>query len=71
MTFGDRMARTMKRYKVKWVELSRKTGISTRTLWKIKTGAVLTPRVETARKIADALDVPIEWLYGDVNDGSN
>ena len=58
----------MKRYKVKWVELSRVTGISTRSLWKIKSGRVLTPRMETARKIADALDVPIEWLYGDVND---
>ena len=68
MTFGDRMARTMKRYKVKWVELSRMTGISTRSLWKITTGQVLTPRMETARKIADALGVPIEWLYGDINE---
>lgn len=69
-TFGERVECTMRRYGVKPKELARRTGIKPQTLYNIRTG-VHVPRLENARKIADALDVPIEWLYGDVSNGSN
>lgn len=68
-TFGERVERTMRRYGIKPGELSRRTGIKYDTLYNIRTG-IHVPRIENAKKIADALDVPIEWLYGDVGDFS-
>lgn len=69
-TFGERVERTMQRYGIRPGELSRRTGIKIATLYNIRRGAHV-PRIENARKIADALDVPVEWLYWDVSDGSN
>lgn len=71
MTFSDRVIQTMKRRQLTCAELSRKSGIPPGTLWKIRAGQDWVPQIETARKLANALNVPVGWLYGDVKDGSN
>lgn len=42
--------------------LSKKTSLSARTIQKIEKGEISNPRIDTVRKIAQALDVPIETL---------
>lgn len=40
-------------------KLSKLAGITLHTITKIESGATLDPRIETVRKIADALDVGV------------
>lgn len=42
--------------------LSRESGISRATISKWESGQVETPKMATTRKLADALDVPVEAL---------
>jgi transcriptional regulator with XRE-family HTH domain len=59
--FIERLERTVdEKMNGNWAELSRKCGISTPTLSKIKGGTE--PGIEKVIKIANALDVSIEWL---------
>ena len=65
MTFSDRVIQKMKRRQLTCAELSRKSGVLPGTLWKIRAGQDLVPQIETARKLANALNVSVGWLYGD------
>ncbi|MFZ2969786.1 MAG: helix-turn-helix transcriptional regulator [Minisyncoccia bacterium] len=60
------IARNIKRYRAKMGisqdKLSKLAGITLHTITKIESGATLDPRIETVKKIADALGVGIDDL---------
>ncbi len=49
-------------------ELARRAGVSYHYLVKIEGGKHI-PRIDTARKLADALGVPLDWLYPSQREG--
>jgi transcriptional regulator with XRE-family HTH domain len=60
------IARNIKKYRMKagisQDKLSKLAGITLYTITKIETGATLDPRVETIKKIADALNCTVDEL---------
>lgn len=60
------IAKNIKRYRAKkgisQDKLSKLAGITLHTITKIESGATLDPRIETVKKIADALGVGIDDL---------
>jgi transcriptional regulator with XRE-family HTH domain len=60
------IARNLKKYRLKsgisQDKLSKLAGITLHTITKIESGATLDPRVETVKKIADALSCSIDEL---------
>ena len=61
--FGGRMKFALIKRKMTQAELSRQTGISKEFITKIINGLSY-PTITTAVKIADALDVSLDWLSG-------
>ena len=61
--FGGRMKYALIKRKMTQAELSRQTGISKEFITKIINGLSY-PTITTAVKIADALDVSLDWLAG-------
>jgi len=60
------IAKNMKKYREKLGisqdKLSKMAGITLHTITKIESGATPDPRIETLKKIADALDVGVDDL---------
>jgi transcriptional regulator with XRE-family HTH domain len=60
------IAKNIKKYRTKLGisqdKLSKLAGITLHTITKIESGATPDPRIETVKKIADALDVSIDDL---------
>lgn len=60
------IAKNIKKYRAKMGisqdKLSKLAGITLHTITKIESGATLDPRIETVKKIADALGVGIDDL---------
>jgi transcriptional regulator with XRE-family HTH domain len=60
------IAKNIKRYRAKngisQDKLSKLAGITLHTITKIESGATLDPRIETVKKIADALGIGIDDL---------
>ena len=60
------IAKNIKKYRAKLGisqdKLSKLAGITLHTITKIESGATPNPRIETVKKIADALDVSIDDL---------
>jgi DNA-binding XRE family transcriptional regulator len=52
------------------VELAKRTGLTTQTIYLLETGQVRKPNVDTALKLAEALGRPVEALFasGDSSD---
>ncbi len=53
-----------KKHKISQEELAKKAGITYSTLIKIESGANDNPTIKTMKKIADALDVSLDYLVG-------
>jgi DNA-binding XRE family transcriptional regulator len=58
---GLRLKQARSRAEVRQVDLARQTGVGLRTIRQIEQ-TDFEPRLTTARKLATALDVRIEWL---------
>jgi len=60
------IAKNIKKYRAKFGisqdKLSKLAGVTLHTITKIESGATPNPRIETVKKIADALDVSIDDL---------
>jgi transcriptional regulator with XRE-family HTH domain len=63
MTFGERITSIRKRKKISQSELGKKIGTSGDIIGKYERNEVL-PSIEIARKIADILDVSLDYLTG-------
>jgi DNA-binding XRE family transcriptional regulator len=61
MGIGQRLKQARSRAAVRQVDLARQTGVGMRTIRQIEQ-TDFEPRLTTARKLATALDVRIEWL---------
>jgi DNA-binding XRE family transcriptional regulator len=61
MGIGLRLKQARSRAEVRQVDLARQTGVGLRTIRQIEQ-TDFEPRLTTARKLATALDVRIEWL---------
>jgi transcriptional regulator with XRE-family HTH domain len=61
-TIGDNIKKVRTKLGMTQDDLVRKSGVKHTTLTKIESGVVVKPSVQTAAKIAQALDVSIEEL---------
>jgi transcriptional regulator with XRE-family HTH domain len=64
MKFGEKITKLKKLKKMSQVELAEKTGISRDAISKYERGDV-SPSVEYAKRIADALGVSLDYLVSD------
>jgi len=64
MSFSEKITKLKKQKKMSQIELSKITGISRDAISKYERGDV-TPSVEYAKRIADALGVTIDYLVND------
>jgi len=63
MTFGERVATLRKKIKWSQDELAKKIGTSAHIIGRYERNEIK-PSIETAKNIADALDVTIDYLIG-------
>ena len=61
MTIGQRLKAARARRAITQIDLARQTGAGLRTIRQIEQ-TDFEPRLATARKLATALDVRVEWL---------
>jgi len=61
-TIGKNIKRYREKLGISQDKLSKLAGMTFHTIAKIESGATLDPRIETVKKIADALDVSIDDL---------
>jgi DNA-binding XRE family transcriptional regulator len=61
MGIGQRLKEARARTAMRQVDLSRQTGVGLRTIRQIEQ-TDFEPRLDTARKLAAALDIRVEWL---------
>ena len=66
MTFGERITSIRKRKKISQSELGKKIGTSGDIIGKYERNEVK-PSIEVASKIADALEVSVDFLLGKTN----
>lgn len=66
MTFGEKLAYCTKQKKASQQELSKLSGISGDIIDKYERDE-MKPSIETAKKLADALDVLLDYLVGDAD----
>jgi transcriptional regulator with XRE-family HTH domain len=64
MTFGDKMTLMRKQKKISQAELGKLAGINGDIVGKYERDE-MKPSIETAKKLADALDVSLDYLVGD------
>lgn len=64
MTFGEKLAYCRKQKKVSQQELGKLSGISGDIIGKYERDE-MKPSIETAKKLADALEVSLDYLVGD------
>jgi len=67
MSFSEKITKLKKQKKMSQIELAKITGISRDAISKYERGDV-TPSVDYAKKIADALGVTIDYLVNDNDD---
>ena len=58
---GERLKAARKQRRLRQVDLAKATRVGLATIRRIEQ-ANFEPRLATARKLADALDIPVEWL---------
>jgi len=63
MTFGERITQLRKRLKMSQEDIAKKIGTSAPVVGRYERGEIK-PSVEVAAKIADALEVTIDYLVG-------
>ena len=64
-TMGDRLKHGRRRAKLRQADLARAAEVGIATIRRIEQGEV-EPRLATARRLADALGIRVEWLvFGD------
>lgn len=63
-TLGDRIRYAMEQQGMKQADLARATGLSTTLVAQIVTGHTKDPRLSNVMKIADSLNVPMDYLAG-------
>jgi DNA-binding XRE family transcriptional regulator len=51
------------------VELAKRSGVTTQTIYLLETGQVKRPNVDTALRIAEALGRPVEALFASADSG--
>jgi transcriptional regulator with XRE-family HTH domain len=59
VALGKKLTRVRERVGLSQVELSRRAGLPYNYVARIEAGAVVSPKIETRRKLAKALRVPI------------
>jgi transcriptional regulator with XRE-family HTH domain len=64
MTFGQKVAFCRKELKLSQAELGKRSGINGDIIGKYERNE-MKPSIETARKLADALEVSLDYLVGD------
>lgn len=67
MSFADRLKQAMKEQMVSQADLSKITGISRSRISQYHSG-IYTPRRGAIKQIADALNVPVCWLIGEIEE---
>ena len=64
----NRLRETRLRLGLTIVELAKKSGVDPSAISRIERG-LRKPKAETLRKLADALGVPLDWLYPSQKEG--
>ncbi|MFW5761713.1 MAG: helix-turn-helix domain-containing protein [Cyclobacteriaceae bacterium] len=64
MTFGQKMAFCRKERKFSQAELGKRSGINGDIIGKYERGE-MKPSIETAKKLADALEISLDYLVGE------
>ena len=68
MTIGEKIKRYRKERGLTQKELGEKCGIADSAIRRYELNGAR-PKIETIQKIANALDIPVEYLFGEINLG--
>lgn len=63
MNLGDTIKKTRKKLKLSRVKLAKLSGVPYQTLDNLESGRVTNPYIDTVAKIAEILDMPLDFLY--------
>ena len=70
-TFGERLRRLRRDRHLTQVQLAKRLGTDASYVARLETGKIESPGLESLRRIAEALDVPVSTLTGEMGKGGD